>query len=575
MSFCRFAKECRQFCRAWSRRLPPLHQREIDTKALINALDLLEEQRPLTSPESTLRRLAIAGLQSIQAEKLAIWRQRFNLKLAMDWDENSRFFHASASGRRRKNTIACLEQDGTRFYSHDAKGLILYDFYKTLLGTATATQWNFDLDAMYPNRGVRGADLSGPFSDEEVSVALFAMDMNASPGPDGFGPSFYKAFWQLIKPMIMNLFADFYAGTLDLDGLNRAHLILLPKTEGVTDAAGFRPVSLQNCPMKLFSKVLANRVRQAIPSLIDPDQTGFVHGRNISENFIYAADLLHCCHKRKAPTVVLKLDFKKAFDSVAWDSLDKIMTCRGFDDRWRGWIHSILATGKTAVMLNGVPGRWINCKRGLRQGDPISPYLFIIVADVLQRLIQQASTEGVLQHPLDPNLSCPVLQYADDTLILLQASETAMVRLKHILDDFSLATGLTINFHKSTFVPMNIPDHEASSLAAILGCNVASFPQTYLGLPLSPQKLRVSDYQPLISKFDRFLAGWKARLLSTGGRLTLINAVLGSLPIYFMSANLLPRTVLEMLEARRRSFLWIGEEKCHGSQRKGRWGTWR
>ena len=113
------------------------------------------------------------------------------------------------------------------------------------------------------------------------------------------------------------LFHDFHVGTLDLDGLNRALLVLLPKKDGVRTADTFRPISLQNCPMKLFSKVMVNRLKPAIPILIDPDQTGFVQGRGIAENFVYAADLLSCCHKRAKPTVVLKLDFKKAFDLVS------------------------------------------------------------------------------------------------------------------------------------------------------------------------------------------------------------------------------------------------------------------
>ena len=155
------------------------------------------------------------------------------------------------------------------------------------------------------------------------------------------------------------LFCAFYDGSLDLDGLNRAHLVLLPKKDGVRTADGFRPISLQNCPMKLFSKVMVNRLKPYIAALVDPDQTGFVHGRSIAENFVYAADLLSCCHKRKVPTAVLKLDFKKAFDSVEWSSLDAILRVRGFDSRWRSWISNILTSGKTAVMLNGVPGRWI------------------------------------------------------------------------------------------------------------------------------------------------------------------------------------------------------------------------
>jgi len=138
-----------------------------------------------------------------------------------------------------------------------------------------------------------------PFSLDEIAEALFAMDTHASPGPDGFGPSFYRTFWQHIRGDLQLLFNDFHSGELDLDGLNQALLVLLPKKDGARTADAFRPISLQNCPMKLFSKVMVNRLKSAIPALIDPDQTDFVHGRNIAENFVYAADLLSCCHQRK------------------------------------------------------------------------------------------------------------------------------------------------------------------------------------------------------------------------------------------------------------------------------------
>lgn len=197
----------------------------------------------------------------------------------------------------------------------------------------------------------------------------------------------------------------------------------------------------------------------------------------------------------------------------------------------------------------------MSCRRGLRQGDPISLYLFIIVADVLQLLIQQASRDGLLSHPITPNLTCPVLQYADDTLILIKGYVQAMRTVKSILDQFSIATGLTINLHKSTLVSMHLSETTALEMANILGCRVSHFPQTYLGLPLSPNKLRASDFQPLVAKFDHCLTGWKAKLLSTGGRLLLVNAVLSSLYIYFMSTALLPKTVIETLEAILRAFL--------------------
>ena len=176
-----------------------------------------------------------------------------------------------------------------------------------------------------------------------------------------------------------------------------------------------------------------------------------------------------------------------------------------------------------------------------------------------------------------------MLQYADDTLILTRGDVASLQALKNILDDFSMATGLTINYHKSTFVPMNVDAATASTMATVLGCELSTFPQTYLGLPLSPHKLRPFDFQPLISSFDKYLAGWKARLLSSGGRIVLVNAVLGTLPIYYMSSILLPKGVRELLDAKRRAFLWTGEEKkqwtelphCLGSclLETGRWWT--
>jgi hypothetical protein len=158
--------------------------------------------------------------------------------------------------------------------------------------------------------------------------------------------------------------------------------------------------------MKAITKVLTSRLQAYIHSLVDADQTEFLSGRRISENIVYAADLLRCYHNAKAPSVVFKVDFKKAFDSVNWDSLILILRARGFDDRWCGWMSQIFHTSHMAVLLNGIPGDWIRCRNGLRQGDPLSLYLFIIVADVLQRLIREAWRDGSLSHPY-PRTSLP------------------------------------------------------------------------------------------------------------------------------------------------------------------------
>jgi hypothetical protein len=224
-------------------------------------------------------------------------------------------------------------------------------------------------------------------------------------------------------------------------------------------------------------------------------------------------------------------------------------------------MDAIFSSSKSAVLLNGIPGKWINCKRGLRQGDPLSPYLFLIVADVLQQMIKQ---DNQLRHPLVDGMPCPVLQYADDTLIILRAEPAAARRLKEVLDLFSLATDLQINFHKSTVVPIHVLPQDLAAITDALGCRVEGFPQTYLGLPLSAEKLTLADFAPLIAKIDKYLSGWRAILLSSGGRVVLLNSVLDALMIYAMGAMLLPPALINIVEGLRRDFLWNVSERASG-----------
>jgi hypothetical protein len=190
---------------------------------------------------------------------------------------------------------------------------------------------------------------------------------------------------------------------------------------------------------KLITKVLAIRLQNHLPKLIDDDQTGFERSRCIVDNFIYALDLVQSCKTRKKKAIVLKLDFRKAFYMVSWDFLFKILHKSGFDQKWINWIHSLTSTAKIATLLNKISRPWINNKRGLRQGDPLSPLLFLLVVDVLQQIIKRFSIEGHILHPIVLDSPCLVIQYADDTLILIQGCPDQASLLKEILDAF-LAT---------------------------------------------------------------------------------------------------------------------------------------
>ncbi|WVZ49731.1 LOW QUALITY PROTEIN: hypothetical protein U9M48_001062, partial [Paspalum notatum var. saurae] len=455
--------------------------------------------------------------------------------------------------------------DGQVLYDDRSKTEALTIYYEQLLGSPALTSWGFDLDRLYANKErVQQDALIAPFYEQKFGNALKSINKNSVPGPDGFGAGFYSAAWNFIKPVVMSFADGFYKGEIQLSRVNRAYIVLLPKKQGALQPGNFRPISLQNLSVKLLTKVLKMRVQEQIQRIVAIDQTGFISGRSISENFVLATELVQCCHKRKAAALVFKLDFAKAFDSVDWGSLLRILEVCGFSTVWCGWINDLLRSSMSAVLVNGVPGRWINCKRGLRQGDPISPYLFILVADVLQALI---TSSGEVHHPLVPSLPCPILQYADDTLLIIPALQEEVQALKTLLDLFSEATGLRINFQKSTMVPMNITMDHAQELQGVMGCKLEGFPQVYLGLPLSNVKLNLSTFGAVISKVDKRLAGWQGKMLNAKGRSVLVNSVLDGTVTYSMAALLLPPGVLAALDQRRRAFLWSGaEHKTKGGQ---------
>ena len=182
----------------------------------------------------------------------------------------------------------------------------------------------------------------------------------------------------------------------------------------------------------------------------------------------------------------------------------------------------------------GLLGRTFVCKRGVRQGDPLSPLLFAIAADLIQHVINHEYEQGNLLPPFPHGLDVPfpVVQYADDTIIIMQGCELQLTLLKEILHKIILSSGLKV-YHKSCLVPINIDQEKAGSLANAFGCTVGSFPFTYLGLPLGLTKPQVKDYAPLICRIERKLSA-NSQFLSYAGRLQLVNSVISSLPTYYM-----------------------------------------
>ena len=273
-------------------------------------------------------------------------------------------------------------------------------------------------------------------------------------------------------------------------------------------------------------------------------------------------ELVHWFKKKKKKMMLLKIDFEKAYDSLSWEFLDQVMGFMGFPPCWRRWISACLQSSRASVLVNGSPTEEFRLFRGLRQGDPLSPFLFILAMEGLHVAMGDAIQAGYFS-PLKigpQNLQLSHFFYADDALFVGDCSKSNVENLVAILHCFYLVSGLKLNLAKSNLFGVGVPFGEVDLMARIVGCRPDKFPFVYLGLPVGENMARLKGWEKLVDKFRGRLSSWKVSTLSAGGRLTLIKSVLGGLGIYYLSMFVLPVAIAKKLESLRSSFFWGGTE---------------
>lgn len=383
---------------------------------------------------------------------------------------------------------------------------------------------------------------------------------------------FYQTFWDVVKDDLFFIFFDLYDGTANTGPIDYSYICPVPKKEGAKSVNEFRPISLINGVQKIISKVLANKIQGVLQEIISPSQSAFLKGRFILDSFVTASELVSWGTKFGLDSVGVKADFEKAYDRVNWDFLRKVMRWLGGNKKWCGWEEQCISNAKIAILVNGHPTKWIRTRRGLRQGDPLSPYLFLLVAEGLARLVERAISNNLLTS-VGPQRDAKVaiIQYADDTIFFCEAKRRQMRNLLFLWQIFEWASGLKINKSKSELFYLGRIDGKGERLADILGCKLGTFPTRYLGLPLSIKSLRKEDWWSIIEKIEKRIEGWQAKLLSRGGRLVLVNSVLANLPLFFLSVFRAPSWAIRRIEALQSAFFWMGRSTITGGHYLVQW----
>lgn len=240
-----------------------------------------------------------------------------------------------------------------------------------------------------------------------------------------------------------------------------------------------------------------------------------------------------------------------------------MMQRMNFSGKWIRWIDGCLTSVSVSVMVNCSPGEEFHMERGIRKGDPLAPFLFLLVAEGLTGLVRKAMATGKLKGfnvGRNDDLEVPVLQFVDDTLLMGEASLQNVFSFKCILRCYELASGLKVNFLKSCCVGIGVPVEEVQMFASILNCKIAYTRFTYLGLPIGENPRRTNLWQPMLNKLRKKRTSWKQKSLSFGGRLYLLNSILSAFPLFFLSFFRIPKGVLKEARKIMRNFLWGGSE---------------
>ena len=461
----------------------------IENEVNVNFINMSEETLDNLETKKTM-------LNNIQKEKIEGMMLRSRSRYEDLGEKPTRYFlNLEKRNYTSKVIHKLVNTEGEEFTSTADILKCQTDFYKDLYKKVDSKD-NVSIQSVLGDNDKKlsdkeSQDLEGEILYSELAFALKNMKNNKSPGLDGFTVEFFKFFWVDIGHYILNsLNYGYRTGSLSITQ-KQGVITCIPKpNKSRVNLKNWRPISLLNVIYKLASAVISNRLKKVLDGLINENQKGFIAGRFLGENVRLIYDVLFETKKQNIPGLLLSIDFEKAFDTLSWSFISDVLDYFNFGNSIKAWVSLFQKGSETCILQNGFMSEVFNLRRGCRQGDPISPYLFILCAEILGKMIRKNNDiKGIIINDKEYKLS----QYADDTQLILDGTEKSLKAALDILKTYYIMSGLKINVDKTRALWIGSSCGSSGKLCEEYALDWSQEPLKILGVTFSPLVFNIWD----------------------------------------------------------------------------------
>lgn len=490
------------------------------------------------------------------------------MKARMNWtilgERNTAFFHLLTLQRRSKNKITSIQEEkGIWIHNvEEVQGIFLSYFTKLYQSEQVlfhrVHSWIDNWCAKLGEKEATG--IAHIPSDGEIWSALKAMKPYKAPSFDGLHVGFFQRFWLIVGESVKFELKNIFLNEKVLEYLNQTLIVLIPKILGPETVGHYRPISLCNTVYKIVSKILVNRIRPLLPDLIFPMQSAFLEGRRSFDNVIIAQELIYSLKNRKSKDgfMVVKIDLEKAYDRLEWSFIKMVHEHFNFPRNIINLIMSCVTITSASILFNGGKLSSFQPSRGIKQGDPLSPFLFLLCIEFLVAQIttmcEERRWDKIKTSKNGPGFSH--IFFADNPILFAKANSKNCDAIMEVLNNFCDIAGQKVNRGNSRiFFSSNVSRRRKRQLCRKMGIEATKNLGRYLGFPLLNQGRNGNAFNFVMERIQSKLAGWKTKLFSPAGRMVLVQTTAASIADYYISCHALPIKVCNAIDKAMRDFL--------------------